>query len=58
MRPVHHLAQCMTCGKVWSARNAVAVAVLHSKRTGHEVAAEVMLSGRWIGGVKAWSSGL
>ncbi len=52
MRPVHYLAQCNTCGKVWSSRNAVAVGVSHSRKTGHEVAAEVMLSGRWVGGEK------
>lgn len=52
MRPVHHLAQCNDCGKVWTARNAVAAAVAHSKASGHEVVAEVTISGRWVGGVK------
>lgn len=50
MRPVHHLAQCNTCGKVWTARNAVATAVRHSRAHGHEVVAEVMISGRRING--------
>lgn len=50
MRPVHWLAQCNDCGKVWASRNAVAVGARHSKATGHEVVAEVMLSGRWING--------
>lgn len=53
MRPVHWLAECMTCGKVWGARNAVAVGVQHSRKHGHEVVVEVGLSGRWIGGKKA-----
>lgn len=52
MRPVHWLAECCDCGKVWEARNVVAVAVRHSKAHGHEVAVEVMLSGRWKGGQK------
>lgn len=52
MRPVHWLAECHTCGKVWEDRNAVAVGARHSKAHGHEVSAEVMLSGRWIAGVR------
>jgi hypothetical protein len=50
MRPVHWLAEYLTCGRTWSTRNAIAVAVRHSKASGHEVVAEVMLSGRWKGG--------
>lgn len=57
MRPVHHLAQCMDCHWTWTTRNAVAMAVRHSKATGHEVAAEVMLSGRWVAGKRAWGLG-
>jgi len=52
MRPVHWLAECHTCGKVWQERNAVAVGARHSKAFGHEVSAEVVLSGRWIAGEK------
>lgn len=52
MRAVHHLAQCMTCGKVWGTRNALGVAVQHSRKYGHEVAVEIMMSGRWINGVR------
>src|SRR5688500_9286209 len=50
MRPVHFLAECLTCGKVWQARNAAAVAARHSKAHRHESVAEVLLSGRWING--------
>lgn len=53
MKPVHHLAQCNDCGRTWSAKNAVAAAVVHSKASGHEVVAEVMISGRWVAGKKA-----
>ena len=42
--PVHWLAQCMDCGKVWQLRNAVAVGAVHAKASGHEVRCEVMIS--------------
>ncbi len=42
--PVHWLAQCVECDKVWNARNAVAVGALHAKASGHEVRCEVMIS--------------
>lgn len=50
MRQVHWIAECMDCGKRWGERNAVACGVRHSRATGHEVLAEIGLSGRWIGG--------
>jgi len=50
MKAVHWIAECRDCGKRWEARNAVAVAVRHSKAHGHTTTAEVGLVGRWENG--------
>lgn len=42
--PVHWLAQCMDCGKVWNERNAVPAGARHASVSGHEVRCEVMIS--------------
>ncbi len=42
--PVHWLAQCIDCEKVWTAKNAVAVGARHANASGHEVRCEVMIN--------------
>mgnify|MGYP001559844662 FL=1 len=37
----HHIATCADCQFYVDARNAMAVAALHNKRTGHQVSCEV-----------------
>lgn len=38
---------CRRCGKLWDARNAMAVAAKHAERTGHETWAEQTLTAWW-----------
>lgn len=40
----HAFADCHDCGATWGSRNAVGLANQHARRTGHEVAAEQMIS--------------
>ncbi len=38
---VHHWAECQTCGKDWSGRNAHGVGARHAQLTGHHVQVEM-----------------
>ncbi len=49
MHGTHWLAECSTCGAGCQARNAMAWAAQHNRRTGHEVAVEICYSHRFKG---------